>query len=140
MYMNTVLEKVAMVPGYAAKHAEDRKFLADMTSRKPIYAVNGGPHILVFFAIEDGGKLGAHAQALLSALAITTLAKGRTPPFAKGVEQMTHTILVSLWVRRCQKTPFRMASSSHLPPCCASPLPGRCSPSWIPLGRIAMRR
>ena len=32
MYMNTVLEKVATIPGYAAKQAEDRKFLADMTS------------------------------------------------------------------------------------------------------------
>jgi len=26
VYMNTVLEKVATVPGYAAKHAEERKF------------------------------------------------------------------------------------------------------------------
>lgn len=33
VYMNTVLEKVATVPGYAAKHAEDMKFLADKTSR-----------------------------------------------------------------------------------------------------------
>jgi len=51
MYKNTVMEKVAMVPGYAAKQTEDRKFLADKTSRQPFFAVNGGPHILVPFAV-----------------------------------------------------------------------------------------
>jgi hypothetical protein len=29
VYMNTMLERVATIPGYAAKQAEDRKFLAD---------------------------------------------------------------------------------------------------------------
>ena len=101
VYMNT--EKVAIVPGYAAKQAEDRNFLADKTSSQPISAINGGPHILVPFAIEDGGRLGAHAQALFRSLATTTLTKGRTPPFAKGVELMTHNMLVSLWVRRWQQ-------------------------------------
>ncbi len=33
VYRNTVLEKVATVPGYEAKQAEDRKFAADKTSR-----------------------------------------------------------------------------------------------------------
>ena len=61
VYMNIVLEKVATVPGYAAKQAEDMKFLADRTSRQPISSTHGGPHILVPFAIEDGGRLGAHA-------------------------------------------------------------------------------
>jgi hypothetical protein len=103
VYRNTVLEKVVTVPGYAAKQAEDRKFLADKTSSQPIYAVNGGPHILVPFAIEDGGRLGAHAQALLRSPATATLTKGRTSPFANGVELMTHNMLVSLWVRRWQQ-------------------------------------
>ena len=111
VFRNTVLEKVATVPGYAAKQAEDRNFLADRTSRQPIYAVNGGPHILVPFAIEDGGRLGAHAQALLRALATASLTKGRTPPFAKGAEQMTHNMLVSLWVRRWQQRLFVRARS-----------------------------
>ena len=36
-YRNTiVLEKVAIVPGYAAKQTEDMKFLADRTSRQSI--------------------------------------------------------------------------------------------------------
>ena len=100
VYRDTVLEKVATVPGYAAKQVEDRKFLADMTSIQPISAVNGGPHILAPFAIEDGGRMKAHDQALLRSLATAALTKGRTPPFAKEVEHMTHNMQVSLWVRR----------------------------------------
>ncbi len=80
VYRNTVLEKVATVPRYAAKKAKDRKLPADRTSTQPISAIHGGPHILVPFALEDGGRLGAHAQTLLRALAITTMTKGRTPP------------------------------------------------------------
>ncbi len=41
VYMNTVLEKVATVPGYAAKHAEDIKFMADITSSQPISTLHG---------------------------------------------------------------------------------------------------
>ena len=65
MYRDTVLEKVATFPGYATKQAEDRKFVADKTSRRPISTVHGGPHILVPFAIEDGDRLGSYAHALL---------------------------------------------------------------------------
>jgi len=77
VYRNTILEKVATVPGYAAKKAEDMKFLADRTSRQPISAIHGGPHILAPFAIEDGGRLGAHAQALMLALASSAPATPR---------------------------------------------------------------
>ena len=84
VYMNTVLEEVATVPGYAAKQAEDRKFLADRTSTKPISTIQGDPHILIPFAVEDGGRLGGHAQALLRALASSSLSKGRNPPLRKG--------------------------------------------------------
>jgi hypothetical protein len=76
VYLNTVLTKVATIHGYAAKQAEDRKFLANKTSRQPISTLHGGPHILVPFAIEDGGRLGAHAQALLGAQATAKLTKG----------------------------------------------------------------
>ena len=110
-YKNIVLERVATVPGYAAKQGEDRKFMADKTSRQPISAMHGGPHILVPLVIEDGGRLGSHAQALLRSLAASALAKGRTPPFAKGIEEMTHPMLVSLWVRRWQQ---RISSWLHL--------------------------
>ena len=111
VYRNTVLKKVATVPGYAAKQAEDRKFLADKASSQPISAIHGGPHILVPFAVEDGGRLGAHAQALLRALATAALSKGRKPPFARGVEEMKHPMLVALWVRRWQQ---RISSWLHL--------------------------
>ena len=103
VYMNSVMEKVATVQGFAAKQAEGRKFLADMTSRQPISATHVGPHILVPFAIEDGGRLGAHAQALLRALATSALARGRTPPFAREIKNMTHPMLVSMWVKRWQQ-------------------------------------
>jgi hypothetical protein len=111
VYRNTVLEKVATVPGYAAKQAEERKFLADKNSRQTIAVIYGGPHILVLFAIEDGGRLGAHAQALLRALAIAALSKGRSPPFVKGTENMSHNMLVSQWVRRWQQ---RLSAWLHL--------------------------
>jgi hypothetical protein len=111
VYRNTVLRKVATVPGYAAKQAEDRKFLADKASSQPIAAIHGGPHVLVPFAVEDGGRLGAHAQALLRALATVALAKGRKPPFARGMDEMKHPMLVSLWVRRWQQ---RVSSWLHL--------------------------
>jgi hypothetical protein len=32
VYHNTVIQRVAITSGYVAKLAEDRKFLADMTS------------------------------------------------------------------------------------------------------------
>jgi hypothetical protein len=76
VYKNTVLQQVANIPGYAAKQAEDKKFLADMTSSQPIAASHGGQHVLVPFAMEDGGSLGAHAKEhLIRALATSALAK-----------------------------------------------------------------
>ncbi len=90
---NTVLDKVATTPGCAAKHAEDKKFLADRTSKQPTSAHHGGPHVLVSFAMEDGGRLGAHAHALLRTLATWALAKGRTPP-----AKISH--LVQKWQQR----------------------------------------
>jgi hypothetical protein len=44
VYMNTVLEKVATIPGFAAKHAEDRKLFADRTSTQPIGGARRPPH------------------------------------------------------------------------------------------------
>ncbi len=82
VYRKTILRHAFSIPGYAAKQAEDRKFLADLSSTQPIAAIHGGPHILVSFALEDGGRLGAHALTLLRALAIVALDKGRRPPFA----------------------------------------------------------
>ena len=113
------------------------KFLADMISRQPISVINGGPHILVPFAIENGGRLGAHVQALLRALATSTLTKGRSPPFAKGTEKRTHNMLVSLWVRSEVAAAYLcMAAPSYFAPCPAVALPTDRSSTRTPLGGI----
>ncbi len=65
VYRNTAIRGVASIHGNAAKHAEDRKPLVDKSSVELIAAIHGGPHVLVPFAIEDGGRLGAHALAYL---------------------------------------------------------------------------
>jgi len=56
--------------------------MPDKKSAEPIAMIRGGSHVLVPFAIEDGGRLGAHVHALLRAMATVTLEKGRRPPFA----------------------------------------------------------
>ncbi len=131
-----MLHKVSTVPGFATNQAEDRKFLADMTSRQPIAVAHGGPHILAPFAIEDGGRMGAHAQALLMVLATTALAKGTRPPFARGGgEDLTHPMLLALWVRRWQQSIsawLHLSMSRHT--CRAPPLPGGDSGTPAPLG------
>jgi hypothetical protein len=90
VYRITVLSRVVTILGYATKPAEYRKFLAGRTVRHPIAAPHNGPHVLVTFAIEEEGRLGARAQALLMALATTALAKGKTrepqnPPTHDGI-------------------------------------------------------
>jgi hypothetical protein len=72
---------VATISSCAAKQVEDKKFLAHMNYAEPIVAIHGGPHVLVPFAVEDGGRLGAHAHALLRAMATVALEKGKRPPF-----------------------------------------------------------
>jgi hypothetical protein len=97
VYKNIVLHQVANILGYAAKQAEDIKFLANRTSRQPIaLRMARGHHVLVPFAIEDGGRLGAHAQALLRTLATTALAhKGKTPPVARRTTDAPQPMMVS---------------------------------------------
>jgi len=82
IYKNTIIQRVVSIPGYAAKQAKDRKLLADRTSAQPIARVHGVPHVVVPFAIENGGRLGAHSLALRRVLATVVLEKGRRPPFA----------------------------------------------------------
>ncbi len=72
--------------------------MADRTSRQPIAASHGGPHVMVPFAIEDGGKLGAHTQALLRAMATFALAKRLISPVERIAADAPHPIMVSLWV------------------------------------------
>jgi hypothetical protein len=99
VYRNTILKHAATIHGYATKQAKDKKFQADRASTQPITAIHGGPHILVPFAMEDGGRLGAHALALLRALAIVALEKGRRPPFTHMAVGLSAPTLVSLWIQ-----------------------------------------
>ena len=56
---------------------EDRKFYADKTSERPIARIHGGLHTLIPFAMDDGGRLEAHAQAFLCTLAERAVRQGR---------------------------------------------------------------
>ena len=78
------------------------KFLEDKTSVQPIAAPHVGQLVLVPFAMEDGGMLGAHAQALQRALATSALFKGKTPPVARRMTDAPHPMLVNMWVRHWQ--------------------------------------
>ena len=47
IHRNKVLQQVSIVPGYAAKQAEDKKFYADKSSAEHVASIHGGPHVLV---------------------------------------------------------------------------------------------
>ncbi len=117
IYRNNILKNASTILGYAAKQAEDRKFQADRASLQPIAAIHGGPHVFVPFAMEDGGRLGAHALALLRAMTIVALDKGRRPPLAYRSAGVSAPTLVSLWVQRLQQrlsTCLHLAISKHV--------------------------
>ena len=111
VYRNTILDKVAAVPGYAAKLVEDKKFKKDADSPHPVSAAAGGRHTLVPFAIEDGGRLGAHAQAALRLIAEYAVGKGRLPPMGRNRTPPLPPVAVALWVRRWQQ---RLSAWLHL--------------------------
>ena len=66
MGRNGCIEKCARIPGHAARLREKEKFDDDKKSGDPV--VSRG-HRLVPFVVEDGGRLGQHALALLRELA-----------------------------------------------------------------------
>jgi hypothetical protein len=108
VYRNTRPRETGDIPGYAAKLVEDRKFYADKTSERPVARIHGGLHTLVPFAVEDGGRLGAHAQALLRMLAERAVREGRRsrPPLRDPVGNVARgdgATQVSLWVQRWQR-------------------------------------
>ena len=70
---NTIFTNASTIPGYAATQVEDREFLADRASSRPIVGIHGGPHFFVPFALEDGGRIGARALALLPAVVVTDI-------------------------------------------------------------------
>ena len=103
VYMNLILAKVAMVLGFTAKKAEDPKLKAAETSAQPVAASHGGRHPFVPFAIEDGGRIGAHGHAVFMMLEEHAVAKGRLPPRARHSTPPSPPVAVSLWVRMWQQ-------------------------------------
>ncbi len=79
-YRSTILSRVAVIPGFAAKQVEDMKFKADADSLHPVSSLHGERHRLIPFAMEDGGRIGAHGHATLRMLAEFAVAKGKLPP------------------------------------------------------------
>ena len=96
------MDKASKIPGHAAKLAEDRKFDADKAAATPVSSVFGGDHVLVPFAMEDGGRLGAHALAFLRSLAEHAVSQGVfcAPDSFASLKPAMH---VSLWVQRWQQ-------------------------------------
>ena len=102
VYRNVILKNASSIPGYAAKQFEDRKFNADRASSHPIATIQYGPHVLVSFAMEDGGRLGAHVLAFIRASAIVALDKGTRPPFAYRSAGLSAPTLVSICSNACR--------------------------------------
>jgi hypothetical protein len=82
IYMNSVMSKVVVIPGFVAKQVEDMKFKVDEDSLHPMSVLHGGRHMLIPFAMEDGGRIGAHGQAALRMLAEYVVAKGKLFPMS----------------------------------------------------------
>ena len=77
-------------------------------SRNTVARIHGGLHTLVPFAVEDGGRLGAHAQAFLRSLAERAVRQGRRSRPAMrdpsgAVVRSDGATQVSLWVQRWQR-------------------------------------
>jgi len=108
VYLNTRQRETQGNPGYAAKLVEDMKCYADKNSERLVARIHGGRHTLVAFAVEDGGRLRAHAQTFLRALAKRAVSHGCRSHSAtcdpNGVimrnDGASH---VSLWVQRWQR-------------------------------------
>ena len=80
-------------PGLAAAKAEARKFSDDAKSASPV----GGQHRLVPFAVEESGRFGRHALALLRELADRGVKDGFLKP-PTSWRAPKHSSVVSHWV------------------------------------------
>ena len=84
------------------------KFYVDNSSERLIARVHGGLHTLVPFVAEDGGRMGAHAQAFLRTLAERAVCQGRKSRPSSldpsgDVVRGDGATQVSLWVKRWQR-------------------------------------
>ena len=58
IYRNSIMMRVAAVPGYEAKLVEDKKFKADANSFRPAAVVASGRDAFVPYAMENVGTVG----------------------------------------------------------------------------------
>jgi hypothetical protein len=108
-YRNTRQRETSReIPGYAPELVENRKFYADKISERPDAKIHGRRQTLVPIVVEDGGILGAHAQAFLRSLAERAVLQGRR--IRAQARYPGGTILksdgatrVSLWVQRWKR-------------------------------------
>ena len=72
-------------------------------SSQPVSCKHGGDHVLVPFAMEDGGTLGAHAHTLLKTLADEhAVSAGRYSSLDSRSPLSPPRMQVSLWMQRWQ--------------------------------------
>ena len=96
MGRNGTLDRCASTPGYAARMREKEKFDDD---RKSGDSVVSRGHRLIPFVVEDGGRLGEHALALLRELAERGVREGRLrTPETWGRQRPAQ--MVGFWIRR----------------------------------------
>ena len=82
-------------PGLAAREAEEVKFKNDRESSLP---TSLGPHRLVPFAIEEFGRFGRRAMALLRELASRGVTDGFLKPPSSWLSAKRPQILSYYWV------------------------------------------
>jgi hypothetical protein len=106
VYRNTILNKVAVIPEFTARQVEDKKFKDDADSANPVSTVHGGRHMLIPFAMEDGGRIGAHGQTALRMLAEYVVAKGKLHTMATRAAPLLPPEVVAMWTRSWQQKMF----------------------------------
>jgi len=92
------------------------QFYADKASERPVARIHGGLHTLIPFAVDDGGRLGAHAQTFLHSLAERAVRQGRRSRAqlrdpGENISRGDGATHVSLWVQRWQR---QISSWLHL--------------------------
>jgi len=124
--MNSFMSRVEVVPGLAAKKVEGTKFKAGQISAHPVSSVHEGRHTFVPFAIEDGGRIGAHGQDVLRMLVEHVVARGKLPPRPRNAAP-PHPLL---------RFPCGSAGGNNdYPHGCTSPCPARLCGTLRPLSQ-----
>jgi hypothetical protein len=100
------MSKVVVIPGFAAKQVEEKKFKADKDPLHPMSVVHGGRHKLISFAMKDGGRIGARSQAALRMLAEHVVAKEKLPPMSARAAPLLLLEAVAMWTRRWHQKLF----------------------------------